>query len=113
MAATLPVLAESLGMQFRCPSRGSFPLTLPSIPSPKEALQGSGITLVAEANEDMIGTYAMLDGQGRFYANAGGRYRHSRPVPEVGVLEAWSDVALGFSEDRFLGRGGLWSWTRP
>jgi len=63
-----------------------------------------GVDIVAEINEDMRGTYAMIDPAGRFYDSATGRHRYSDPVLEVGVERAWEQVC--FDPQRFQARGG-------
>lgn len=73
-------------------------------------LERQGVRLVAEENEDMRGSYAMVDPAGRFFDNTGGGHRYSAPILEVGVDRAWSEVA--FRMDRFLGRGGAYDFDR-
>ena len=71
------------------------------------------INIVAEDNEDMLGTYAMIDPQGRAYTNKNRRYLYSKKsCVEVGFLDAWNEVVSGFSEYRFENRGGEWDWKR-
>jgi len=67
-----------------------------------------GITVAAESNEDMTGSYAMIDPLGRFFSNVGGRYVYSPPILEVGVAAAFSAVA--FDPGRFDARGGRYDW---
>jgi radical S-adenosyl methionine domain-containing protein 2 len=62
------------------------------------------IAVVPEDNEDMRGTYAMIDPRGCFYDSVGGKYHYSRPILEVGVRQAWSEVE--FSNEGFAARGG-------
>jgi radical S-adenosyl methionine domain-containing protein 2 len=65
---------------------------------------------VVESNDLMTGSYCMLDGKLRFYNNVGGEFKHSAPIPEVGMDRAWSEIESLFSDDVFEGRGGVWSW---
>ena len=65
---------------------------------------------VVESNEMMTGSYCMLDGKLRFYNNVGGKFKHSSPIPDVGIDQAWSEIEALFSEDVFEDRGGIWSW---
>lgn len=67
-----------------------------------------GITVAAESNEDMTGSYAMIDPLGRFFTNVGGRYAYSPPILEVGVAAAFNAVA--FDPARFDARGGRYDW---
>ena len=71
------------------------------------------INIVAEDNEDMLGTYAMIDPQGRAYTNKNRRYLYSKKsCVEVGFSDAWNEVVSGFSETRFSERGGDWDWKK-
>lgn len=75
-------------------------------------LKVRGITIADESNEDMTGSYAMIDPLGRFFSNVGGRHVYSRPILEVGVKSAFASVS--FDADRFKARGGVYNWgTRP
>jgi radical S-adenosyl methionine domain-containing protein 2 len=66
--------------------------------------------VVAEDNEDMRGSYAMIDPAGRFFDNTAGRHRYSAPILSAGVPHAWSEVR--FSRDRFERRGGAYDFRR-
>jgi radical S-adenosyl methionine domain-containing protein 2 len=50
----------------------------------------------------------MIDPQGRFFSNETGRYRISQPILEVGVQTAMAQV--GWRQDKFVARGGLYAW---
>jgi radical S-adenosyl methionine domain-containing protein 2 len=71
-------------------------------------LEADGIVLVPEDNEDMRGSYAMVDPAGRFFDNATGGHRYSAPILQRGVDAAWSEV--GFSMTRFEERGGRYNF---
>lgn len=74
----------------------------------------SKIQIVSEDNETMLGTYAMIDAQGRFYTNAEGRYLYSEAgIHEIGFSKAWSQISSGFCEERFTQRDGYWEWKTP
>jgi len=69
---------------------------------------------VAETNEQMLGTYAMIDPLGYAYTNHNGRYLYSKQsIVEVGFADAWAQVSEGFSESGFEDRGGEWDWSEP
>ena len=71
------------------------------------------IQVVPESNEQMLGTYAMMDAQSYVYTNQNGRYEYSKePVTVVGFSEAWSTVSQGFSNNAFEERGGTWNWDK-
>lgn len=67
-----------------------------------------GIVVIPEDNDMMTGSYAMVDPLGRFFDNVDGRYSYSRPILEVGVVDALKDVRI--DADRFEGRGGFYDW---
>lgn len=71
----------------------------------------SGIVLVPEDNEDMTGSYAMVDPAGRFFDNTAGHYTYSDPILDVGVATAWQDIR--FEARRFAERGGVYDWRPP
>lgn len=72
-------------------------------------LECDGITVVAEDNDDMRGSYAMVDPAGRFFDNTSGGHRYSRAILAGGIEAAWSDVE--FSMQRFLDRGGAYAFA--
>jgi radical S-adenosyl methionine domain-containing protein 2 len=72
-------------------------------------LAAEGFPLVAETNDDIRGSYVMVDPLGRFFCNEEGRYRISAPILDVGVDEALAQA--GWRSDKFLARGGLYDWT--
>ena len=72
------------------------------------AVEDGGVALVPEDNDDMRGSYAMIDPAGRFFDNVDGRHHYSAPILSVGVERAWSDVR--FSQARFDERGGSYDF---
>lgn len=75
-----------------------------------EAVAALGVEVVPEPNHLMRGSYAMVDPAGRFFDNATGGHRYSRPILAVGVETALADVAL--DPGRFEARGGRYDWRR-
>jgi radical S-adenosyl methionine domain-containing protein 2 len=73
-----------------------------------QALKADGFAVVPEDNDDMRGSYAMVDPAGRFFDNAGGGHSYSAPILRDGLDAAWSRVT--FSMDRFLDRGGAYDF---
>ncbi|MBI5529372.1 MAG: radical SAM protein [Deltaproteobacteria bacterium] len=67
-----------------------------------------GATLVAETNDMMKGSYAMIDPVGRFFDDTRGRHHYSEPIPQVGIDTAFSQVR--FIRERFDKRGGEYPW---
>ena len=66
---------------------------------------------VGETEEDMRGSYLMLDPLGRFFQNFDGAYAYSDSILDVSVAHALGQV--GWDEGKFLTRGGLYYWNRP
>lgn len=71
-------------------------------------LEAEGLAPVAEDNEAMTGSYVMIDPVGRFFTNTFGRHTYSRPILDVGVDVALSEVA--WNRERFIARGGIYEW---
>jgi len=63
---------------------------------------------ISENNNVMIDSYIMIDPIGRFYQNTGKIYQFSRPILEVGILNALKDIK--FNRNKFLERGGIYAW---
>ncbi|HVY61328.1 MAG TPA: viperin family antiviral radical SAM protein [Planctomycetota bacterium] len=63
---------------------------------------------VGEHEDEILGSYLMVDPSGRFFGNATGRHVYSRPVLEVGVDAAVRET--GWSPDKFVDRGGVYEW---
>ena len=64
---------------------------------------------VAEHNNAMTDSYAMIDPLGRFYGDTGGVHRVSAPVLDVGVAEALRSV--GFDPAKLEARNGVYAWA--
>ena len=67
-----------------------------------------GVTVVAESNDLMTGSYVMVDPAGRFFDNTAGAHTYSRSIIDVGVEEALKDVSV--DAGKFLARSGLYEW---
>jgi radical S-adenosyl methionine domain-containing protein 2 len=65
-------------------------------------------TLVPENEDQIIGSYAMIDPAGRFFDDAEGTHRYSEPILTIGVEQAFAQVAP--DPDKFLERGGQYDW---
>ena len=66
---------------------------------------------VAEDNDAMTDSYAMIDPLGRFYGNTAGFHQVSAPILDIGVEAALASV--GFESTRLKARDGLYDWERP
>jgi radical S-adenosyl methionine domain-containing protein 2 len=62
------------------------------------------VAVVPETADEMTGSYAMIAPNGCFFDSASGFHRYSRSILEVGVEEAFQDVA--FDAEKFMKRGG-------
>lgn len=74
----------------------------------REAHRGLGA--VFEDNDDMQGSYVMLDASGQFFQSTPNGYVRSEPILEVGVVRAFEQIP--WDKQRFTARGGLYTWTR-
>ena len=64
--------------------------------------------IVSEDNEDMLGTYAMIDPQGMVYTNLHGCYHYSKKsAVEIGFSASWAQVMDGFSDIGFESREAI------
>ena len=64
----------------------------------------TSVYVVPETADDITGSYAMIAPNGCFFDNASGLHHYSRPIQDVGVFEAFNDVA--FDVSKFVKRGG-------
>jgi len=68
-------------------------------------------TIVPESNNQMKGSYAMVDPAGRFFDNTKGKHNYSRPILEIGSRLAIQQVNYDFT--KFISRGGIYNWSLP
>lgn len=73
-------------------------------------LIGAGIPVIAENNDAMTDSYAMIDPMGRFFGNTGGVHRVGRSILDVGAIDALASV--GFDNQKLVARGGLYAWDQ-
>lgn len=71
------------------------------------SVERDGIRVVPENNEQMTGSYLMVDPLGRFFDNTKGEHTYSSPILEVGVEQALTEIEV--FPDRFTERGGLYN----
>jgi radical S-adenosyl methionine domain-containing protein 2 len=74
----------------------------------RNRLQGTETEVVPEDNNDMKGSYIMVDPAGRFFDNVTGKHIYSSPILKVGVPEALSEVQYSF--EKFTDRKGFYDW---
>ncbi len=67
-----------------------------------------GSIVVPENNEAMTGSYGMIDPAGRFFDNATGKHRYSKPILDIGIDRAFQQVT--FDHELFNSRGGKYDW---
>jgi radical S-adenosyl methionine domain-containing protein 2 len=65
--------------------------------------------LIPENNDQMTGTYAMVDPAGRFFDNTKGMHTYSLPIIEIGARLALQEVHQDFG--KFVRRQGIYDWT--
>ncbi len=75
----------------------------------KRNLAASSI-MVPEYNDEMKGSYVMVDPAGRFFDNSKGKHHYSDPILAVGGSKALSQVRYDF--EKFVKRGGQYDWER-
>lgn len=63
---------------------------------------------VIENNEDMRGSYVMIDPAGRFYDSVKGCHTYSKPILDIGIEEALKMVDV--NSEKFKKRGGIYNW---
>lgn len=64
--------------------------------------------IVPESNEEIRGSYVMVDPAGRFFDNTTGTHRYSKPIIEVGIENAMKQMK--YDLDKFNSRGGIYQW---
>lgn len=78
----------------------------------KQFLEVNNTTAIPEAvienNDDMRGSYVMIDPAGRFYDSAKGHHTYSLPILDIGVHQALSMVTV--DPVKFYHRGGIYDW---
>jgi radical S-adenosyl methionine domain-containing protein 2 len=98
----LPVQGQNNGLQ------NDMLITAAAFKSYVTRHTNNGCNPVAEENEDMQGSYAMVDPAGRFYDSAKGYHSYSEPILNVGIAKAYTQVII--KQDVFEKRGGLYKW---
>jgi radical S-adenosyl methionine domain-containing protein 2 len=68
-------------------------------------------SILPENNDEMTGSYAMVDPAGRFYDNTTGGHTYSKPILDIGARLAIQQMSYDFS--KFVSRGGIYNWTKP
>lgn len=71
--------------------------------------RGTTFQPVVEDNEDMRGSYAMVDPAGRFFDSSRGYHVYSDPILHSGVELAYKQVMI--RSDKFSRRGGNYDWN--
>lgn len=71
-------------------------------------VSAAGIRVVPEPVTSIRGSYAMIDPHGRFFDSSAGHHSYSRPILEVGLVEAFKEVS--FDRTTFDARGGSYEF---
>lgn len=72
-------------------------------------LSSQGITTVPETQSDIRGSYSMVSPDGRFFDTLEGTYNYSRPILDVGIEQAFSEI--NFSMESFKQRNGDYDFS--
>jgi radical S-adenosyl methionine domain-containing protein 2 len=70
----------------------------------------NSIKIIPENNNQMQGSYAMVDPAGRFFDNNTGTHLYSQPILSVGCKNAISK--MNYNLEKFNERGGSYDWER-
>lgn len=70
-----------------------------------QVLRDAGVEVVSEKNDDMAGSYLMIDPRGQLFQRRDAGYVTSSPILDVGLHEALRQIG-GVDRERFVGRGG-------
>lgn len=76
----------------------------------KNQTKNETIDIVPETNNEMKGSYAMIDPAGRFFDNSTGTYIYSSPINEIGCDNALKQ--MNYNYFKFLSRKGEYNWLR-
>lgn len=68
-------------------------------------------SIVPESNNQMTGSYVMVDPAGRFYDNSTGGHTYSKPILDIGARLAIQQMSYDFP--KFVSRGGIYNWSKP
>jgi len=64
--------------------------------------------IIPEWNNDMKGSYVMVNPSGRFYCNSNGRHVYSDPILEIGVHIAFNQMSYDYN--KYISRNGVYNW---
>jgi radical S-adenosyl methionine domain-containing protein 2 len=74
----------------------------------RHALLENITEIAPETNEQIKGSYLMINPAGQFFENIEGKYMESAPILVVGVENALAQVRTDF--DKFVERKGIYAW---
>lgn len=69
------------------------------------------LSIVPEDNDNILGSYVMVDPAGRFFEDTTGKHVYSKPILEVGAEQALAQMDYNLS--KFIERGGFYNWNKP
>lgn len=64
--------------------------------------------LISEKNDEMKGSYVMIDPAGRFFENSTGEHVYSEPILEKGINSAYQQ--MNYNYEKFINRDGIYNW---
>ena len=65
--------------------------------------------VVFEYNNNMKGSYVMIDPAGRFFENSNGIHNYSTPILDIGIEKAIKEMKYDYN--KFIDRKGLYNWS--
>lgn len=66
--------------------------------------------IIPESNEQIKGSYVMVDPAGRFFDNTEGTHNYSEGILKVGIETAYN--TMDYDGDKFINRGGIYNWEK-
>jgi radical S-adenosyl methionine domain-containing protein 2 len=66
------------------------------------------LSMVSENNNEMKGSYVMIDPAGRFFENSKGFHQYSEPILSIGVKKAFNK--MNYDYKKFIDRDGQYNW---
>ena len=66
------------------------------------------LSMVSENNNEMKGSYVMIDPAGRFFENSKGFHQYSEPILSIGIKNAFNK--MNYDYQKFIDRDGQYNW---
>jgi radical S-adenosyl methionine domain-containing protein 2 len=66
--------------------------------------------VISENNDEMQGSYVMIDPAGRFFDNVDGKHEYSKSILEFGIDETLNQIRTSY--EKFTNRNGEYDWGK-